>query len=155
MREGQKKFMPELKHFYKMHITVELLRRRIVANFLEEQPQEHLLANLTPRLIGQLQIIRSLEPCSLQVLMQHLDISKSATSIAVEKLAGMGLVIRCRNENDRREVVICTAPEVRVALDELRNSFHDEFEENLSPCTEQDFHTIEEAAEIVLRMLSK
>src|SRR5205814_2926968 len=62
--------------------------------------------NVTPRMLGVLQHLAHAGPLTLSELMQHLNLSKAATTELVNRLEAKDLVGRIRDERDQRRVFI-------------------------------------------------
>lgn len=67
--------------------------------------------DVTPRMLGVLQHLAVSGPLTLGELVQHLGLSKPATTELVSRLEARGLVDRVRDARDRRRVFIAPTDE--------------------------------------------
>lgn len=90
-------------------------------------------------------------PMKLVALSDEISQVKSTTSGIVDRLERQGYVIRERNPNDRRSVLIGLTAQGKDAVEGFRDIIHDYFQDIFSGSTPEELERIEES----LRQLHK
>lgn len=82
--------MKKTEAFFEMHRDIEVLRRRAIAEYWNDNQTDDVIAQLSLRQLSHLVTIEKLGPCSLLTVMRHTGLSKSAVSAAVDQAGPPG-----------------------------------------------------------------
>ncbi len=148
--------MKKTEAFFEMHRDIEVLRRRAIAEYWNDNQTDDVIAQLSLRQLSHLVTIEKLEPCSLLTVMRHTGLSKSAVSAAVDKLVRLGILSRVSNPDNRREILIGVLPAVKTHLKNIdarfRRLVNSIFAEE---CTGEEIDKIAEVSALIVEKLRK
>ena len=145
--------MREMNVFFEMHRDIEILRRRAIAEYWNDNQSDDVIAQLSLRQLSHLVTIEKLGSCSLQTVMRHTGLSKSAVSAAVDKMVRLGLLSRIENPENRREILIGVLPAVRTHLENIdRHLVTGIFQKE---CTEAEMTEIAGVSALIVEKLKK
>ena len=145
--------MKKTEAFFEMHRDIEVLRRRAIAEYWNDNQTDDVIAQLSLRQLSHLVTIEKLGPCSLLTVMRHTGLSKSAVSAAVVRL---GILSRVSNPDNRREILIGVLPAVKTHLKNIdarfRRLVNSIFAEE---CTGEEIDKIAEVSALIVEKLKK
>ncbi len=148
--------MREMNVFFEMHRDIEILRRRAIAEYWNDNQSDDVIAQLSLRQLSHLVTIEKLGSCSLQTVMRHTGLSKSAVSAAVDKMVRLGLLSRIENPENRREILIGVLPAVRTHLENIDRRFrHLVTGIFQKECTEAEMTEIAGVSALIVEKLKK
>ena len=148
--------MQKMNVFFEMHRDIEILRRRAIAEYWNDNQSDDVIAQLSLRQLSHLVTIEKLGPCSLQTVMRHTGLSKSAVSAAVDKMVRLGLLSRIENPENRREILIGVLPTVQTHLKNISNRFRNLVTEIFeTECSESEITEIVGVSALIVEKLKK
>ncbi len=147
--------MLDLEHFFKVNNMIDFLRRTAVAEYWENNREDDIINQLSPRQINYLATIERNQPCSLQTIIQYTNLSSSAASAAIDKLVRDGIAERVRNQENRREVIITLTPAIQQHLDKIKIAFQKKLAKMLSGCSPEEAEIINSAGRILSSHIKK
>ncbi|MDD4817595.1 MAG: MarR family transcriptional regulator [Victivallaceae bacterium] len=145
----------DMTTFKRMCRLLEFQRRGYFEKAWPLLCRNSLAADLSPRQINHLMMIRFRMPCNLAEVMHLTGLSSSAASVFVDRLVKSGVVRRDIDASDRRNILIGPTPETQRlfnAIDERLNNF---IIEQLEFCTDAERELIEAASAILCRRLDE
>ena len=148
--------MEAMNVFFEMHRDIEILRRRAIAEYWNDNQSDDVIAQLSLRQLSHLVTIEKLGPCSLQTVMRHTGLSKSAVSAAVDKMVRFGLLSRIENPDNRREILIGVLPTVKTHLENIDRRFRSLVTGIFAKeCSEAEMKEIADVAALIVEKLKK
>jgi DNA-binding MarR family transcriptional regulator len=111
--------------------------------------QHHITA---PQLVCLLELV-SRGSLTISVLAQHVHLSPSTLVGIVDRLAAKGLVVRRRDERDRRRVLLSPTERGRELADHAPSPLQDRLSEGLSSLGEEERNDLAGAIERIVELL--
>ena len=145
--------MLELNAYFRLHQTVERIRKEAIAEYWEKENRDDIIATLTPRQMNYLMILHKRGPCTLQEIMKMTGLSASASSAAVDKLVKLGILHRETDETNRRFIRVSITRELLGHMEKIDRLFRGKVHAALSSCTSGEIRELEEASGRILKSM--